>query len=841
MTERATVGVPVDWQIELLPGADPQAIREEIGSAAVLSRSAPVAYANVDGFEATGGGTVQVTGPGKVIGVEPSYFAGFPGNFRALVGDLSGVLIAQQTAANLHAAPGDHVTIHRPGVGDVLVTVDGVVDIPNADSLFQAVGAPPGAAPQAPPDNVLVVPMPLWDELFGPQGKARPDSVRQQLHVLLDHRTLPADPQAAFAKVEEAGRNLELRMAGSALLANDLAAVLDTVRGDALYARVLFLFLGAPGAVVAILLTIAIAHSGAARRRRDQALLRLRGGSVAHLAQFAGAEALSIGLVGSLLGIGVAEAVSRLLFATGVVGAGRLGWVALAMAGGLLLSLAAVLAPAWRDARNLTIASARMSVGHDPPQLWERVYLDIVFLVLAAIVYWRTAASGYQIVLAPEGVAAVSIDYWAFLAPMFLWLGAGLLTVRIALGALGQARYALGVALRPVAGGLADLIAGFLARQRRRITVGIALTALAFAFATSTAIFNSTYQAQSRIDAELTNGSDVTVTGTAAAPTGQVLDQLAVLPGVTAAAPMQHRFAYVGTDLQDFYGIDPATIGQAASMSNAYFANGDAAATLRLLKSTPDGVLVSDETVTDFQLTLGDTINLRLQSGTDHQYHPVPFRFIGIVREFPTAPHDSFLVANADYVARVTGNAASEVVLMRVNGDPAAVRDEAEKVVAALPGVRVQDIGNVRQLISSSLTAVDLGGLTRLELAYALALVACAAGLVLALGVLDRRRTFAVLSALGAKPAQLRAFLWSEGLLIFVSGAVAGLLTGAILAAMLVKLLTGVFDPPPESLSVPWLYVFVLLLTAFASVAAAVLLAARYAASSTIERLRATT
>jgi putative ABC transport system permease protein len=841
MTERATASVPVDWQVELVPGADPKLVRQAMGDATALSITAPVAYASVDGFEATSGGTVQVTGPGKVIGVEPSYFGDFPGNFRPLVGDLGGILIAQQTAANLHAVRGDRVTIHRVAVGDAQVAVEGIVDIPNADSLFQAVGAPPGAAPQAPPDNVLIIPMALWHELFDAQATARPDSVRQQIHARLDHRTLPADPEAAFTKVGEAGRNLELRVAGSALLANNLAAVLDTVREDALYSRVLFLFLGAPGAIVAILLTIAIAHSGAARRRRDQALVRLRGGSLGRLAQLAGAEALSLGLVGSLLGVAIAEALSHLLFGRGVFAGGQLIWLTLAIIAGLVLSLAAVLVPAWRDARNLTIASARMSVGADHPQLWERAYLDAVFLALAAIVYWRTAAAGYQIVLAPEGVAAVSVDYWAFLAPMFLWLGAGLLTVRIALMALGRARHAVGVALRPVAGGLSDLIAGFLARQRRRITVGIALTALAFAFATSTAIFNSTYQAQARVDAELTNGSDVTVTGTAAAPAGQALDSLRALPGVTAAEPMQHRFAYVGTDLQDLYGIDPVTIGRVATMSNAYFANGDAAATLRLLKSTPDGVLVSAETVTDFQLSLGDTINLRLQSATDHQYHPVPFHFVGVVREFPTAPRDSFLVANADYVSRAIGNPASEVVLMRVNGDVAAVRDQARRVVAHLAGVQVEDIAQARQIISSSLTAVDLGGLTRLELAYALALVAASAGLVLALGVLDRRRTFAVLSVLGAKPVQLRAFLWSEGLLIFAAGAAAGLLTGAVLAAMLVKLLTGVFDPPPESLTVPWPYLGLLVLTAFLSVVAAVIVTARYAAASSIERLRATT
>ena len=43
-------------------------------------------------------------------------------------------------------------------------------------------------------------------------------------------------------------------MVGSAALANNLAARLDGVRDDALYARVLFLFLGAPGVVLAALI-----------------------------------------------------------------------------------------------------------------------------------------------------------------------------------------------------------------------------------------------------------------------------------------------------------------------------------------------------------------------------------------------------------------------------------------------------------------------------------------------------------------------------------------------------------------------------------------------------------
>jgi putative ABC transport system permease protein len=838
MTARATGDVPIDWQVELLPGASADTVAGEMRSAARIARLGTLGYAATDGFEASTGGTVQVTGPGAVLGIERSYATDFPGNIRLLLGKPDGTLIAQQTAANLHVAPGDSVIIHRPGSPDATVAIDGVIDLPNADSLFQAIGVPAGAAPQAPPDNVLLLPIEMWHALFDPQAGARPDTVRTQIHARLDRANLASDPQAAFLAVTGEGRNFEVRVAGSALLANNLAKILDTTREDALYARVLFFFLGAPGVVAAVLLTIAVAHSGAARRRRDQSLLRLRGAATGFLLKLAAAEALAVGIAGSAIGIVVGELVSEFLLSGGSLASGNLPWLGGAASAGIVLALAAVLAPAWLDARHLSIASARSSLAGERHPYWALGSIDVVLLAVAAIIFWRTAQSGYQIVLAPEGVAAVSVDYWAFLAPLFFWLGMGLLALRLTRLALRRAQLPLTVAIRPLSGSLATLIVSALARQPRRIAAGVGLSALALGFAISISIFNATYQAQSRVDAELTNGADVTVTGTAAAAAGQALDRLAALPGVAAAVPLQHRFAYVGTDLQDVYGIDPATIGRAATMSNAYFGNGDAPATLAALQSTPDGVLVSAETVTDFQLEPGDTINLRLQSASDHQYHVAPFRFVGVAREFPTAPRDSFLVANATYLAKMTGSAAAEIVLIRATADPARLRDRVAEIVKDIPGAKVRDITEARKLIGSSLTAIDLNGLTRLELAYAVVLAACAAGLVLALGVLDRRRSFAVMVALGAKPKQLMAFLRGEAAVIFVAGSLLGALTGVTVAWMLVALLTGVFDPPPDGLTIPWLYLVVLFAAVGASVALAVGLAERRIEVSPILVLR---
>ncbi|MGT2465170.1 FtsX-like permease family protein [Mesorhizobium atlanticum] len=461
-----------------------------------------------------------------------------------------------------------------------------------------------------------------------------------------------------------------------------------------------------------------------------------------------------------------------------------------------------------------------------------------MLLALGAAFYWHSAASGYQVVLAPEGVAAAAVDYTAFLAPLLLWVGLALLAMRLVGAVLRRGRPLIALSLRPLAGPLADVVAATFGRQAPRLTVGIGLAALAFAFAVSTAIFNATYQAQARVDAELTNGADVTVTGTPAQPASEALDRLSKLPGVAAAQPMQHRYAYVGADLQDLYGIDSEHIGSATAMSDAYFANGDAKAALADLARTPDGVLVSQETVNDYQLSRGDGINLRLQNAVDHQYRVVPFHIVGVVREFPTAPKDSFLVANTAYIAQQTGSAASEIVLIRSVGDPTRVARAAQNATEGLPGLKVSQIGDAAALIGSSLTAVHLAGLTRLELIFALAMLAASGGLVLGLGLADRDRSFAVLVALGAKPRQLGAFVCSEAALVVGGGMLLGLLVGSLIAYVLVKLLTGVFDPPPEALSLPWGYLLSLVVTAAGAALLATTGEAMRSRTRVIEKLR---
>jgi putative ABC transport system permease protein len=823
MTRRAISSVPVDWQVLLSAGADENSFKSAIGDTSSYTALERVGYADVGGFTATTGGTVQTTGPGRVLGISARYRDSFPAEIRQLTGAEQGILVAQQTAANLHVKEGDTVSVERIGLPPVQVKIDGVVDLPYADSLFQAVGVPPGTAPQAPPDNVLLIPDLQWHTLFDAQALVRPDTVQIQYHVRIGHN-LPSDPNAAYIETTRLANSLEAKISGAGIVGNNLAACLAGVRADALYARVLFLFLGLPGVILAILLTLAVAASGRRHRVLEQALLRVRGASFGQILKFEAMEAFTVGIAGVLLGIALTYVADKLMASSGMMmDRAALFWTAGAAIAGFVLALGSTMYSAWKQARHFTVAASKALMRHAGKPLWQKIYLDLIVLGIACFEYWRTASTGYQVVLAPEGIPQISVHYEAFIAPLFLWTGGVLLSIRLWENGLDRGHRILSRLLRPIAKNLSRPVVASLRRERILITRGIVLVALALSFAVSTAIFNTTYNVQSRVDAELTNGSDVRISGSTASAPGSKLPELKALPGVAAVQPMMHRFAYVGKDLQDIYGIDPQHIGEATRMSNAYFAGGNAQATISTLANQPDGVLVSEETRSDFQLRQGDQLNLRLQLARDHQYHVVPFRFVGVVREFPTAPNDSFLVANASYLAQKTGTDAREIVLLRADGNAAELSAKARKVVSSLAGVEVTDIGSVQRMISSGLTSVNLHGLTRLELVFAVLLVMGSTGLILALGLTERRRNFAILDALGAKSSQLGAFIWSEGLLILVGGGVVGTLLGFAIAHVLVNVLTGVFDPPPEHLYIPWGYMAALSAAAIVSTVIAIL------------------
>ncbi len=432
MTSRALRTVAVDWQVQVQPGGDPAAVRRPCrprpGHRASAGRLRPHLRPVRDDRRQH-----PTTGPGVVLGLPDELRHHLPGAIRTLAGSGTGVLLAQQTACNLHAAPGDRVIIGRAGLPPVTVTVAGVVDLPQADSLFQTVGAPVGAQPTAPPDNVLLLPQacgtrssPARRRPPGPDH--HPDPRRPRPHAC------PHDPAAAYTAVTGAAHNLEAATAGAAVVGDNLGAALGAARQDAAYAQVLFLFLGLPGAVLAGLLTATVAAAGAHAAAGSRPCSASAAPPNASCCAWPASRPRSSASLGCVLGLAAAAVVGAAAFGSASFGTSTGAALALGRTGRRRRPAdrrAAILVPARRDVRSATVTAGRAVVGSRRYPWWARYGLDVLALLGAGAVFTATSRNGYQLVLAPEGVPTISVSYWAFAGPALLWVGAGLLIWRL--------------------------------------------------------------------------------------------------------------------------------------------------------------------------------------------------------------------------------------------------------------------------------------------------------------------------------------------------------------------------------------------------------------------------
>ncbi len=825
LTERAAGRVPVDWQVQVAPGGDAGAVQNALRDVPGLIGARSVDYAKVPGLRSVSPAGTRTTGAAYVVALPADYAQFAPGEIRPLLGSSHGPVLQQQTAANLAAGPGSVVQVLGSGA---TVTASGVVDLPNADSFFQVVGAAAGSSPAAAPDNVLLVPPALFPTLV---GKA---TVVSQFHLRLDHRSLPSDPAAASDEVARRANHYVSSVAGGALVGDNLQASLSAAREDALYARMLVLLLGLPALVLSGVVTALVISLRNDRQRRDLALLRLRGVTPARAAGLFGAVAVLDGLVGAALGVVGALLANRLALGAGA----RLSplWLVAGAAAGVALAVVTELAPVGRLLRggSPTVAGNVGQTQSTRSPLPLRLGLDVLCLAGSALVFWLTARGGYKVVVVPEGVPVAAINYAALLAPALAWPGLALLTWRLTALVLGR---------RPrqpqtdPSGSLPDLRREVVRQRRRTVARGATGLAVAVAVTLSAAVFTRTYDQQARVDTALTVGSDVALTLPPDSAT-TLSTQLAQVPGVTAVEQVSHRLTYVGPDLQDLYGVDASSVGRAAPLQDAFTPGSSVRSVLARLASTPDGALLSQETLHDYQLRPGDLVRMRLRNA-DGRYVPVTFHVVGVVTEFATAPRDSFVVANRSYVAAATGAPAVETLLVRTNS-PARVAAAISASPDLPPATLVNDITAPRVAVpsASGLAAGSLSGLAALTLAFGLLLATASAGLVLVVGAAQRRRSLTALAVLGATVRQRTRFLSTEARAVVVAGVLGGVLTGGVVAVELVKVLNGIFDPPPQHPAVPWPFVTALLagVVGVGTVAAAA--SERWAARTDASRLR---
>ena len=234
-------------------------------------------------------------------------------------------------------------------------------------------------------------------------------------------------------------------------------------------------------------------------------------------------------------------------------------------------------------------------------------------------------------------------------------------------------------------------------------------------------------------------------------------------------------------------------------------ANGSRIVAVDMLEGslTPDGIAVREDTATNNNLTLGQTITVSFDDEV-----PLDLEVVGIfdqgtilegnyiVDRQVTAPHIN--VDNIDFV----GLDYAEGV------DTDAARVKVDEVAAAYPQLSVQDNTEFQEGVEGQVNSLLLviNGL------LGLCLVIAFFGIIntMALSVLERTREIGLLRAVGTTRQQLRSSIRWEAVIVGLFGALLGVIMGVVLARAGIAALPEGFI---TAVAIPWtsLIIYILL------------------------------
>jgi putative ABC transport system permease protein len=792
---------------------------------------------------------VSATGRGnrstaRLFAVDPAYLSRHHW-VRVVTGGLAGGALLSQT---LRAVPGvgtaQSVTIQLPGRSGTLLKLrpSGTVDLRQAFTWFSIpAGEVQGDIAMVP--RAIVIDYATFDRAILPAlraelgtattalnpGLANLPPVTLEEHIAVDHGAYPSDPARAVSFSSALRRVLERRESGSLVVADNAAEELTMAAADATNARILFLLLGLPGVLVAAVLGLATESALAEAQRREEALLRLRGATDGQVVRLAAAHAAVAGALGAAIGlviaaIAVSAANGQLLWEHTSVG--RLAFsAALAVLVGATVT-AVRLIRLRRAGRRTEVVSERVLLKRGWSPAWRRGHLDLVMIAVGVVILLINGLGG-GLKQAPIGSPTLALSFYVLLAPIALWLGLTLLAIRLLLAALGRSA---GVdRIHPLSSWRAACLR-WIARRPARMVVALALGSLAVAYGTEVVAFAATYRTARSADHRAAFGSDLRLTPATEAPV--LLPSH--LPKVAATTPIHFIPARVGSDRKTILAVDPSSYRQGTTAApQLLFGRG-----LDALAHDPHSVLVADEIAKDFVLKPGDTLPLTVYPDDQERSRPVKFTVAGSFRSFPpTFPASELVINQAAFPAFLLGQ--PDFYLARVVSGTGADQVAAELRRAGIErGFAVTTQADQRRFGQPNLAALNLGPLSDIESVAAALIAAIGVAVLGAFIVLERRREFAILRAVGADTAQVVSGPAQEGLVTVIGSIVIGIVVGLGLSIVAVRVLGLLFTLPPPLLTVPvgTLLVFcvVMLAAAGAALGAALLGVTRVAAATVL-------
>jgi putative ABC transport system permease protein len=751
------------------------------------------------------GNGAQVTA--RLFAVDPAYLDHHPW-IRVVSGGLGGGVLLDQS---VRAAPGFEaprsVTISLPGDAPSLalsLPVGGTVDLRAASTWFSIpYGAVQGDVVTVPRSVIVdfatfqreVLPvLKTWSGAgglppFDPGSDALP-AASLEAHVAVDHAAYPADPGQAAIWSGQLQRVLGRQAGVPIVVADNAAEALTASQEDATNAKILFLLLGIPGALVAGGLGLAGASTLVEAHRREEALLRLRGATGSQIVRLAVAHAALAGAIGSTLGLivagaAVSAAIGRPVW-TGVPAAGLAVSAVLAVSAGALTTAVRVIR-LRRAARRSDIASERRVLERGWSPIWRRARLDLLAIgVGVGILVINYASGGLQ--QSPIEGPSLALSFYVLLAPIAIWIGATLFLIRGLLAVLGFLARPDGA--RPIPSWSGATLR-WLGRRPARTAVSLALASLAVAFATMVLTFGATYQAAKQTDAQAAIGADIRITP---GDPRFVLPPLG--PDVAAISPVRVVPARVETDRKTILALDLASYTKATSIAPRMISGSG----IEGLAADPHGVLIDSDIALSFDVKPGDMLPLTIFPDDFENASDIELRVVGVFSSFPPTSPPAELVTSVGALPR-SGVVPPDFYLVRAdpNRPPTAV------AAALRDGPLAGKFGAATGLprTERGLTGLNLAGLSGIEAIGAGLVAAVGVGVLGAFLILERRREFAILHTVGADTRQILTGPALEGGLAVIGSVAIGLPVGLGLGILAVRVLGLFFTLAPPLLTVP--------------------------------------
>ena len=519
-------------------------------------------------------------------------------------------------------------------------------------------------------------------------------------------------------------------------------------------------------------------------RIREVGLLRAAGATRGQVTWFMLAQALVLGVVGSLLGL----AIGALLAAGMVAYVGTIGSVTLARPAlppealivgflvGLMVTLAAAIEPARRAGRIQPVEALKTRLDLPSGQRARLRWLAVVFVAVAlvGVIVWPRGADGAGVIQALVVYAILLIA--TMLIPFVLPATARMAGVPFAILFRFEERLARSSVVRD--------------KSRTALTLG----GLTVGLAMIVALGGVGQHARAAAGAWIADVIPGELVMTSIRPIGTeegVAEALsAAVPGVARVSPIgtfDIALKGVRTDAAAVVGADMAADGRLT------FTAGDRAAALAALDAG-GAAIVPAGLAASLGLSVGQTIALPTADG-----RVLELRIAGIVeRSLPGSGGEAVLVGWGD-ATNALGLAGADAFAVRFAPDaPPAARD-ALRTAANAYALEIVPLDRIGGAISDALARI-------FGLFDALAIVAvliATLGVVntLTMNVIERVREIGLLRAVGMTRRQVWRSVAVEAGILGLAGAILGIVVGLAVGAAMVLLAGGRLDVGP---GVPW-------------------------------------